>query len=101
LCKSLPVLTSIKILKFAKDRVVLRAYDNSRDTASKMQLKLGEEEVRSSSCNFSFKAPSGGGLGKPPANYVKRGRVSSGFAFFNSFSRNTSINGEVNEEFPD
>ena len=39
LCKSLPVLTSIKILKFAKDRVVLRAYDNSRDTASKMQLK--------------------------------------------------------------
>jgi hypothetical protein len=32
-------LTSIRILKFAKDRVVMGAYDNSRDTASKMQIK--------------------------------------------------------------
>ena len=32
-------MTSIKILKFAKDRVIMGAYDNSRDTASEMQLK--------------------------------------------------------------
>jgi len=28
-----------------------------------------------------FKAPSGGGLGKPPASSVKRGKVSSSSAF--------------------
>ena len=39
LCKSLPVLTSVKILKFAKDRVVMGAYDNSRDSASKKQIR--------------------------------------------------------------
>ena len=60
-----------------------------------------EEEVRSSSCNFTFKAPSGGGLGKLPANYVKRGRVSSGSAFLTLSSRNISTNGDVNEGFPD
>ena len=38
-------MTSIKILKLAKDRVVSKTYDNSRDTASKMQLKVGGEEV--------------------------------------------------------
>jgi hypothetical protein len=48
LCKSLSLLESFKILKFAKDRVVSRVYDNSRGTASKMQLRTswGRSEFR-------------------------------------------------------
>lgn len=39
LCKSLPFLTFVKILKFEKDRVVMGAYDDSRDSVSKMQIR--------------------------------------------------------------
>ena len=38
LFKSLSLLTFIEILKFAKDRVVMRTYDDSRESASKMQM---------------------------------------------------------------
>jgi hypothetical protein len=50
-----------------------------------------------------FKAPSGGGLGKPPANYVKRGRVSSGSALFVLHSKQTkdSFSEVLNYEWPE
>ena len=40
LCKSLSLFIFVKILKFVNDRVVMRAYDDNSDSASKMQLKV-------------------------------------------------------------
>jgi hypothetical protein len=39
LCKPLSFLTSAKILQFAKDGVVMGTYDDSRGSASKVQIK--------------------------------------------------------------
>jgi hypothetical protein len=48
-------LASIKIFKLAKDRVVSRAYDNSRDTASKMQLKTSRRRTELKGPSMSIK----------------------------------------------
>jgi type III secretory pathway component EscU len=41
LCKCLSLLSSVKMLKFTKDRVVMRAYDDRGNPASKMQRRRG------------------------------------------------------------
>ena len=48
LCKSLSLLSFVKILLFWKDRVVMRAYDDSRESASKMQMKIRQKVTLSS-----------------------------------------------------